>query len=308
MIKTLRALGALLVLLLAAFTSPAFARQVGSHRHDHAVQAVRPALWKIEGPAATIYLFGTIHALTKDVAWYEGPVRRAFEGSDTLVTEIVEPSPEALKPIVMARAMLPAGPSLRDMLTPDERQLLETTLAANKLPVAGFDRYQPWYAAVALATFQIFRAGYDPANGVDSQLGLHAQALGKGHEALETVDYQLGLFAGLPLPLQKTYLMQVVKDLPKVQPELLGIIRAWKAGNAGTLAKLMNSDEDDPQMMKVLLIDRNTNWAKWIEARLANTGTAHKTLFVAVGAGHLAGKGSVMDQLKALGIASRRVE
>ena len=32
------------------------------------------------------------------------------------------------------------------------------------------------------------------------------------------------------------------------------------------------------------------------------------TIFVAVGAGHLAGKGSVQDQLKTLGIKARRIK
>ena len=58
-----------------------------------------------------------------------------------------------------------------------------------------------------------------------------------------------------------------------------------------------------PELAQVLLIQRNGNWAKWIKDRLARPGT----VFVAVGAGHLAGKGSVQDQLKDLGVASVRI-
>jgi uncharacterized protein YbaP (TraB family) len=32
------------------------------------VQA-EPALWKVQGPKATIYLFGTVHVLKPDVVW-----------------------------------------------------------------------------------------------------------------------------------------------------------------------------------------------------------------------------------------------
>ena len=39
---------------------------------------------------------------------------------------------------------------------------------------------------------------------------------------------------------------------------------------------------------------RNANWAKWIERRLAQPGT----IMVAVGAGHLAGNDSVLAMLK----------
>ena len=43
--------------------------------------------------------------------------------------------------------------------------------------------------------------------------------------------------------------------------------------------------------------------AKWISRRLEQPGT----VFVAVGAGHLVGQGSVEDQLEKLGIESKRV-
>jgi uncharacterized protein len=185
---------------------------------------------------------------------------------------------------------LPAGPSLRDMLTPDQRASYEAALATSHLPAAGFDRFQPWYAAVALAATPMMQLGYDPANGVDVWLGHRAQALARPHEALETAAFQLGLFAGLPQPLQKAYLMEVVKQLPQVGTELAGMIKAWEVGHAGELARIMNADEDDPRLLQTLLIDRNKNWAKWIQGRLAKPEKPQETLFIAVGAGHLAGR------------------
>ena len=77
----------------------------------------------------------------------------------------------------------------------------------------------------------------------------------------------------------------------------------WLAGNADGLAKLINAQETDPLIYKRLITDRNANWAKWIDKRLEQPGT----VFIAVGAGHLAGKGSVQDQLKKLRIKSARV-
>jgi uncharacterized protein YbaP (TraB family) len=57
---------------------------------------------------------------------------------------------------------------------------------------------------------------------------------------------------------------------------------------------------DTPELAKILLTDRNARWAKWIEARLQKPGT----VFLAVGAGHLAGADSVQaflarDRVKA---------
>ncbi len=303
MIKLLRAFAALFALLLAGATT-ATARPAP----HAAIQIAHPALWKIAGPNATIYLFGTVHLLPANVHWFDDIVARAFTRSDTLVTEILDPTPEQLRPILATKAMLPAGQSLRDMLTLAQRKRFEAALVANHVVVAGFDRYQPWYAAVALASVPMMQLGYDLADGVDATLGQRAQALGRSHEALETAEYQLNLFAALPQPVQKAYLMAVVKQLPTVKTELTSVIHAWEGGQAGELAKLVNSDEDDPQMMQTLLIDRNKNWARWIQARLDQPAKPHETLFIAVGAGHLAGPGSVMDQLRTLGIASQRLQ
>lgn len=300
MIKLLRAFVAMLALLVMGFAAPAVAGPAPPIAH--------PALWKVTGPNATIYLFGTIHLLPADIRWFDGQMAQAFAHSDTLVTEILEPTPDTMRPILAAKAMLPAGRTMPDLLTPAERQSLAAALVADHLPAAALDRFQPWYAAVALATAPLLQLGYDPANGVDNQLAQRAQTLGKPHEALETAEYQLGLFAALPPAVQKTYLLEVIKQLPQMKTELAEVIRAWQRGQAGALANLMNADDDDPQMMQVLLFDRNRNWAKWIQARLAKPARPHETVFIAVGAGHLAGPGSVMAQLRKLGIGSTRVQ
>jgi uncharacterized protein YbaP (TraB family) len=56
-------------------------------------------------------------------------------------------------------------------------------------------------------------------------------------------------------------------------------------------------------LYQVLLTDRNRNWAKQIDGLLKHSGT----VFVAVGAGHLAGPDSVQAQLRKLGVATQRV-
>jgi uncharacterized protein YbaP (TraB family) len=93
--------------------------------------------------------------------------------------------------------MLPEGQSLRAQLPPT-RAAMEKALAANGLPAASFDRFRPWYAAVALSTLPLMKSGYDPTNGVDVTLSALATERGIPHEALETPEYQLGLFDQLP--------------------------------------------------------------------------------------------------------------
>ena len=269
-----------------------------------APEIAHPALWKIARGDAVIYLFGTVHVLPQGVQWYDGPIADAFEHSALLVTEIIDKSPAEMRAIINADAMLPAGQSLRAVLRPADARALSAAALRYHLPADGFDRFQPWYAAVALSTLPLLRSGYDPANGVDAQLSARAKAMAHGHEALETPEQQLGLFAGLPMAAQKRYLHDVMHDLPQLTRELGGVITEWKRGNAVRLARLMNADEDDPLLRKKLLLDRNAAWAVAIRDRLTRPGTT----FIAVGAGHLAGMGSVQDDLQAMGIAVTRVQ
>ncbi len=304
MYKALSLIAALACLCPPAQAATQHHPRAQPHELRPAPAPARPALWVVKDKDTTIYLFGTVHALPKGIEWFDGRVATAFDRSGELITEIIEKSPEDMRPMVAAKATLPEGQNLRDGMGAAERKAFEAAMAGNGLPAAAFDRYQPWYAAVALSTLPLMRGGYDPANGVDSQLSAKAKAAGRSHGALETAEYQLGLFAALPMPVQQHYLAEVVKKLPKVTDELAAIIRAWKSGNAGRLARLMNADEDDPKLREVLLIQRNKAWARWIRMRLRSPGT----LFIAVGAGHLAGAGSVLDQLARLGLHATRVQ
>ena len=281
---------------LAGLTAPAAAQVVPA--------PPRPAMWKVADADTTIYLFGTIHALPKGVDWFDGKIAAAFEASQELVTEIVETDPAQMQKAVLAKGVLPEGQSLRDMLNPRQRADFEAALKANDLPVERFDRAKPWFAAVVLSTLPILRDGFDPANGVEQALGARGKVLGRPHGALETAEEQLGLFDSLPIEVQLRYLNEVVATLPEARNVLAAMVEAWKRGDAGTLARLMNEEEDDPLLMERLLTGRNKAWAEWIGKRLDKPGT----VFLAVGAGHLAGDGSVQAQLAAKGIAAARVQ
>lgn len=268
------------------------------------VERATPALWKVSDGDTTIYLFGTIHALPSGIDWFHGPVQQAFDGSQELVTEITETDPVEMQRLVLRHAMLPRGQSLRGLLAPELKTSYEKELGNLGLPAQAFDGYEPWYAAIALSTLPLIRSGYASENGVEQALDQRAKTLGHPHTALETAAYQIGLFDSLPLEAQKRYFAEVVDKLPSVTEELGQIIAAWRKGDAETLARLMNDKEDDPALIEMLLTNRNKAWAGWIKQRLAKPGT----VFVAVGAGHLAGPGSVQEQLAAQGITTERVQ
>lgn len=264
-----------------------------------------PALWKVADADTTIYLFGTVHALPKDVEWLRGPIAAALASSSQLVTEIAPgllEKPETQAAFV-SRAALPEGQTLRGLMTAEQRTVYEAALAKLGLPAPALDKVEPWFAALTLATVPMLKAGYSPAAGVESAVEAKAGA-GVTRAALETVDEQLKLFDEMPMATQIAYLIELAKDIDTVQPSLAAMVAAWAKGDAEGLAKLMNEQMDDPAIADRLLYARNRNWARWVEDRLRQPGT----VFVAVGAGHLAGANSVQDYLGKEGLKVTRVQ
>jgi uncharacterized protein YbaP (TraB family) len=302
-----RRIAGLLLALLSCLSVTAWAQPLQREQPQAApvvAEKAVPALWKVTQGDTTIWLFGSIHALPPGIDWFHGPVRAAFDGSQELVTEITDTDPLEMQRLVLARATLPQGESLRAMLTAELKTSYEKELGNLGLPAQTFDGYEPWYAAIALSTLPLSRTGYDAKYGVEQVLDTRAKQLGHPHGALETAAYQIGLFDSLPLDAQKHYFAEVIDKLPTVTDDLAQIVAAWRMGDADGLAALMNSEEDDPALREMLLTQRNKTWAGWIQQRLAKPGN----VFLAVGAGHLAGPGSVQDQLAAQGIVAQRVQ
>jgi uncharacterized protein YbaP (TraB family) len=265
-----------------------------------------PALWAVKDADTTIYLFGTVHVMKPDIDWFRGDVKRAFDRSDQLVLEIIEPdNPNTIAATMAGMAMAKDGVKLSDRLTPEARTKYQAAMKANGMPWRTFDMFNPWMSGMALSVAPLERLGYKNDLGAEKVLRSAAQAAGKKVDALETVEQQVGFFAGLPMDQQLQFLNATVDGLPDMEKEFGDLLAYWQAGQPNKLAKSMNESlETTPELAQVLLTGRNANWAKWIKARLDEPGT----IFVAVGAGHLAGKGSVQDQLKRLGLRATRLK
>ena len=265
-----------------------------------------PALWKVADADTTIYLFGTVHALPSDIDWKSGPVKMAMGSSQSLVTEI-DMTPEAMAaagPLTVRMASLPAGQTLRGLMSAEQKARYETGMAQLGVPPEALDRFEPWFAAITTMQIIMQKAGIDAANGVEKVL---EESVPQGTErvALETVEYQLGIFDTLPIDKQMDYLFEILENPDAGTAMLSSIIDEWKTGDIDDLSVLLfASAADEPVLMESLFYKRNATWAEWIDERLDQPGT----VFMAVGSGHLAGERSVQEYLKQRGIASTRLQ
>ncbi len=263
-----------------------------------------PALWVVKDRDTTIYLFGTVHVLKPGLSWFDEAVKAAFDKSNEVVLEIPLPTPEQAQAAVMKSAVNMTGPKLSEKLPEASRAAYTAAVADAGLPAGALEPLDPWFAASMLTIVKLQKSGYDPESGAERVIADAAKAAGKPLTGLETLDQQMGFFDSLSDASQVTFLTETLRQLPEAPAMIDTMVDQWAKGDPAALAATMNAEmTGTPELKRVLLTDRNATWAKWIEQRMAKPGT----VFVAVGAGHLAGDGSVQDALRRYKLRAVRV-
>ena len=264
-----------------------------------------PALWVVKDADTTIYLFGTVHLMPSDASWHDPTLDQAMADSRTLYIELTDDDPANMTALVLRYGMDATHP-LSSQLSQSEAHRLD--LLANKLGVPGgmqtLNVMRPWLAALTLAVTPLLKAGLDPEHGVDKQLKAQMSAAGKPVLGLETAEQQIRFFSDMPRMIELALLRSTMRDADKGTFRLTELIDAWKAGDVDAIARIGNDDMrlHEPKLYQRLLVQRNQVWATKIAAMLQQPGT----VFIAVGAAHLAGPDSVQVQLRKLGISAQR--
>jgi uncharacterized protein YbaP (TraB family) len=270
-----------------------------------AAGAARPALWQVADADTTIYLFGTIHALPEGTDWRSPALDRAMAASNELVTEIDLRDQMAVAAAFARLGLSPGLPPLVERVPENKREALRAAIAGSPVPEAVLNRMETWAAAVTLAQVLFQRAGLDAERGVERVLTPDFTARGATLSALETAEEQLGFFDGLPEEAQRAFLVGVLESPEEVRTQFNAMLGAWRSGDTRAIGRTFNEEETmSADLREILLTRRNARWAEWLQRRLERPGT----VFMAVGAGHLAGEDSVQEFLRQRGLRARRVQ
>jgi uncharacterized protein len=194
--------------------------------------------------------------------------------------------------------LLPEGPDA-------PQQLSRTLRGPSVTPSASF------LATTRMAISAGRTQGMQVDNGADMVLRRTAEAEGKNVEGLETLELQMNMFnhlrtAAAPATPANAkpgdrVPSQSMQSLSKTMAQMQS---AWKRGDQSVFVELLDQlHASSPDTYRMMFTERNARWADWIAARMQTPGT----VFVAVGAGHLAGNDSVLVRLAEKGIESQRV-
>jgi uncharacterized protein YbaP (TraB family) len=293
---------AVLFLILAAALpcNPAAAQdqQAKSLEKKSADAAAKSGVvFKVQGKDAqqAHYLCGSIHLLRRDDYPLAEGYDAAYAAAKRLIFEI--PPKEMKDPASAAKmlkaAMLAEG-TLKDTVAKETYAALEKWAGANDVPILMFARMKPWMAGLTIALTMYSKQGMHPELGLDEHFAKKAEKDGKAQAGLESVEFQVSLFDSFESALQEKMILQAIEESADGEKKVENMRRTWSEGDTEGLAKEMQeSFEEFPEVRKALLDDRNSNWIEKLEKEFRGDAP----VMVIVGAGHLCGKGSVVELL-----------
>ena len=296
---------AVLAVLAIVFSFSLGAAAVAARESPATEQAPRGCLWEVSSGKGTLFLLGTVHLLKPGSHTVSPAAEAAFEQAQTILLELDldEAESPASRQLFARKAML-QGETLEDKVSSETLALAVEKTGEMGLPFARLRSLKPWSLSLSLALFKLQALGFDPRHGVDRYYFDRGKQAGKEMGALETMEYQLDRFDGMPDRLQEEMLVQTLEDLDGLEEETERLVRAWSRGKAEALAELMReSFEDFPGLYQRLIVERNNNWLIRLKPLLDRPGT---TLLV-VGALHLVGAESVVELLKKQGYTVKQL-
>lgn len=270
-----------------------------SAQEPAATTVVTPAMWRVKGTHGTMYLFGSVHVMKPDVDWESGKVKTAFDSSDLLYLEIANVDDvAAAQPLLMQYGLDPQHP-LSEKISKEDLATLDSAVKAIGMPGAAMmEPMRPWLASMMLSVLPMVKAGYEPNTGIDMMLIAQAKKANKQVKGFETLEQQVHLLADVPETEQIAMLHKDLTELDKSTAQMGELVAAWQRGDVEKIGAIDNEElaEKYPAVYKRMVVDRNQRWADTLNGVLKDPET--KTVFVAVGAAHLAGPDSVIRTLE----------
>lgn len=263
-------------------------------------------LWKVGSKTGTLYLQGSVHFLKASHYPLAPAIEKAYAESASLVLEVDmnEMASMEMQQRIMAKAMLPGNETLHDALDEDTYQKLGSACDKAGLPIAPLSKFKPWFATMTLTLVRLQQMGFDPQHGLDTYFYGKAVADGKKVMGLESVDFQIDLFDRLADENPNGFVTRALDDLAIIKEDVATLEKAWESGDIEALGTLITKSFDGyPTLHKTFVLDRNERWLK----TLCNLLETSKTHMVVVGAGHLSGKGGLLELLEEKGYSLKQL-
>ena len=263
--------------------------------------AADPAVWRMTGrDGSEVTMLGSMHVLRPSDHPLPASIDELLARADLVVMEmdLDDIDAAAQQRAILTTAMLPQGTVLADVIDAEVYRLVEQNAAEVGIDLKLVERFEPWFLAITLLDQGMRKLGFQGERGIEQYVLARSRSTGKEIVGLETLEFQIGIFDALPPEQQQEMLEQTVAELDEAATQLDAMVAAWREGELEKLTDELLSEFDDfPGLYETLVTKRNTAWVPQLEKMLTD-GRRH---LIVVGALHLVGPDSVIDQLRSRG-------
>lgn len=254
-------------------------------------------LWEVSGNGLNkpSYIFGTFHLMCKDDIKISEELKRSLASSDEIYMEMDMDDPSTMISGLLYMNMK-NGKKLKDLYTAEEYNRIEGYFSDSlSMPMMLFQGVKPYFLVAMLYPKMM---NCKTPSGVEEVLMGLAKENKKEIKGLETIQFQASVFDSIPYEWQAKELLKNIDSFPKYKKEFDTMMLEYKNQKLSAMEQLLAKSEvgSDKKYEDILLTKRNINWVNQLKSLMKN-----KSLFVAVGAGHLIGENGVLNLLKKQG-------
>lgn len=249
-------------------------------------------LWEISGNGLRqpSYLFGTIHLTCGDYQLTD-KVKEALSKSSGAVFELDMDDPQ-LALSIQRHAMNPGNKNLKEDLNEEDAKKINQFLIKHYgADLSQLGIIKPF---ALLSMILIKNTPCGQISSVEQLLVQETRKMKIDVKGLETIEYQVSIFDGIPIDDQINWILEAVSE--DYTTRYADMLNAYKAEDLEKLQLLIAESPGMEANRDLLLNHRNQNWIPVIEEQIKQ-----ETIFYAVGAGHLAGSGGLIQLLQQKG-------
>jgi hypothetical protein len=292
---------------------------ISAHAEADLKHPVKPLLWKIEGGdlKKTSYLFGTIHLGGGPLDNLHPTAEKAFEESSLVLTEIPMDAKTQLG--MTAGIMRKDGKTLSASIGPELTKQLDAELGAIN-PALNSELFQPMHTWAIAFSLPMLEAQLLGSTAIDKMIWDRAVKAEKKTDAIETADFQMGLFNAFNEDEQIIILSETLRIMREERAAKKNSVKeltdAYIQGDADAIKRLVDKGIDEmrqgdnkelgEKIFDRILTQRDKTMAATIAKFLkASPDTVH---FFAAGTAHFTGDNSIRSHLEKAGYKITRIE
>lgn len=253
------------------------------------MQPNQSIFWEIRHPnqKKPSFIFGTMHVNDSRVFHTVDAVLPYIQRADRYAAEIALEQEHSSMP--MSVFLFKDGKTLSDFIGNKKYEKLHRVLQkAFDLNLHRYQRFLPFFT-INFITNNILTS--DKSSTLDEYLWKLAQDHYKPCIGVETRREQMKIIQNIPETLQVQMLLSIGKNVSNFRKQTLHLTNQYLEGNIQ--AVYIQSKKSAGKLRKILLYQRNERMSN----RIA-TYCATESVFVAIGAAHLAGQKGVLNLLK----------